>query len=90
MHLWAEPLRSIHAKANRLKVKDIMHVPSDVEYVDYCATLGAVVHQAAVGDQHPLLVTRGKTITGMLRMKDIFRKLREKAIDNERCLQVAP
>ena len=82
LHLWAELLRSIHAKANRLKVKDIMYVPSDVEYVDYCTTLCAVVHQAAVGVQHPLLVTRGNTITGMLRMKDIFKKLREEDFSN--------
>ena len=78
LQLWEEPLKSIYAKATRLKVKDIMYVPSDVERVDHYATLGDVLHRLVAGYQHPLLVTRGGHITGTLRMGDVFREIYNK------------
>ena len=86
--LWTEPLKSICVKATKLKVRDIMYVPSDVEYVDDCATLADVVHQVLGGDQHFLFTMRDNRIMGILRRTDVFRKIREKAKDYEICLQM--
>ena len=85
--LWNELLMCICAKATKLKVKDIMYVPSDVEFVDDCATLGDVVHQVLAAHQHFLFTTRDNRIMGLLRRTDVFGKLREKTKGCEICLQ---
>jgi CBS domain containing-hemolysin-like protein len=83
LHLWEEPLKSIFEKATQLQVKDIMYVPSDVERVDHFATLGDVVHRVVAGYQHPLLVTKGGHITGILRMGDVFREIYNKNLTSD-------
>ena len=75
--LWDKPLTDICSKAARLKVKDIMYTPTEGEYVEESASLGAAVHQLVMGHHQSLLVTRGKEIVGILRLVDVFKEICE-------------
>ena len=71
-HLWAAPLRDVCAKADNIPVSDFIQVLSEGEYVAEDATIDEAIHQLVMGHHQSLLVTRDKTITGILRLTDVF------------------
>ncbi len=73
--LWRKPLEGICRKAAEMKVKEIMHSPSEGEYVGENDTLDTAIHQLVMGHHQSLLVTRGEDIIGILRLCDVFRKI---------------
>ncbi|NTV43365.1 MAG: CBS domain-containing protein [Syntrophobacteraceae bacterium] len=73
--LWRKPLEGICRKAAEMKVKEIMHSPSEGEYVGENDTLDTAIHQLVMGHHQSLLVTRGEEIIGILRLCDVFRKI---------------
>lgn len=73
--LLKKPVDDICRKAAAVKVKNIMHSPSEGEYVDETASLNEAVIQLLVGKHQSLLVTRGKDIVGILRLTDVFAKI---------------
>jgi len=70
--LWQRPLMDICSKAARLRVGEIMHTPSEGEYVDLDASLDEAVHQLIVGHHQSLLVVHKDEIVGILRLTDVF------------------
>lgn len=67
------PLKDLCRKASTLKVEDFMQAPSEGEFIDEEASLELAILQLVMGDHHlSLLVTRGETIVGVLRMTDVF------------------
>ncbi len=75
--LWDKPLNDICRKAFDLKVKKIMHTPTEGEYVDEDASLGEALHQLMMGHHQSLLVTKDKDIVGILRLTDVFNEVCE-------------
>jgi CBS domain-containing protein len=75
--LWTEPLQFFHERAAKLKVGDLIHAPSEDEYIDENATLGEAIHQMIVSPYLSLLVTSGDEVLGILRLSDIFAKICE-------------
>ena len=75
--LWQKPLEDLSGKASRIKVKDIMHIPGEGEYVKEDATLDEAIHQFIMGQSQSLLVTRGSQIVGVLRLSDVFHEVCE-------------
>ncbi len=73
--LWEKPLDDICRKAHHIKVKHIMYTPTEGEYVDEDATLDEAIHQLIIGRHQSLLVTRGREIVGILRLRDVFREI---------------
>lgn len=73
--LWKQPIDDICRKAAGLKVKEIMHTPSEGEYVSDDATLNEAIHQLILGRHQSLLVTRGREIVGVLRLTDVFHRI---------------
>ena len=71
-NLWGEPLDDICRKGAKIKVKDVMHSPSEGEYVREDATLAEAIHQLVIGRHQSLLVTKDKDIVGILRLTDVF------------------
>jgi CBS domain-containing protein len=69
--LWQEPLPDLCRKAAQYKVKDIMRIPSESEYIDVETPLGAAIHRMLMGNHPSLLVTDSTGIIGILRMSDI-------------------
>jgi len=70
--LWNEPLADICQKAGKINVRDIMHTPTQGEYVSEKATLDEAIPQLILGPHQSLLVTRGNDIVGVLRLTDVF------------------
>jgi len=59
-------------KAANLRVKEIMHTPTQGEYVAEDATLDEAIHQLIVGNHQSLMVLKNKQIIGVLRLTDVF------------------
>ena len=49
-----------------------MRAPTTGEYISADATLGEAIHLLIMGDHQSLLVTRGESIVGILRLTDVF------------------
>lgn len=75
--LWKKPIDIICRNATAVKVRDIMHTPTQGEYVSVDATLNEAIHQLILGRHQSLLVTRGKEIVGVLRLTDVFHRINE-------------
>jgi CBS domain-containing protein len=73
--LWRKPLDGLCRRAEAVKVKEIMHTPSEGELVEESSSLDAAIHQLVMGHHQSLLVMRGEQIVGILRLIDVFRKI---------------
>jgi CBS domain-containing protein len=73
--LWRKPLDGLCRKAADIRVKDIMHAPSEAEYVAEDASLDTAIHLLVMGHHQSLLVSRGEDIVGILRLSDVFKKV---------------
>ena len=71
-HLWEKPLDHLCGKAATRKIKDIMYIPSDGEYITEDEPLDTAIHQMVMGQYQSLLVTSEGKITGILRASDVF------------------
>ena len=72
---WQKPFDDICRKSASIKVKDIMHAPTEGEFVDQEAPLDAAIHQLVKGHHQSLLVTRGDQVVGILRLSDVFNEV---------------
>jgi CBS domain-containing protein len=72
---WDKPLIDICRSAGQLKVRILVCVPAEGEYVQEDASLTEAVHQLALEHHQSLLVTRGKKIVGILRQSDMFKEV---------------
>jgi len=66
------PLKEMLKHARRLKVEDFMQATTAGEYVDEKAPLELGIQQLVSGHHLSLLVTREKSIVGILRLADVF------------------
>jgi len=71
-NLWQRPLDHICSKASEIKVKDVMYIPAESEYVEDGASLNEAMHQLIMGHHQSLLIIRDKEIVGILRLTDVF------------------
>lgn len=71
-HLFASPLEDICRKAGEQNVKKHMRRPSDGEFIEENASLDEAMHQLVLGNHQSLLVTRQGSISGILRLTDVF------------------
>lgn len=71
--LLKKPVQDICKMAAEVKVKNIMHTPTQGEFVSEKATLNEAIVQLLVGRHQSLLVTRGGDIVGVLRLTDVFK-----------------
>ena len=76
--LWQKPLEDLCHKASEISVKDIMSRPSPVEYIDENASLDEAIHLLVVGRHQSLIVNKGDSISGILRMSDVFKGICDK------------
>jgi CBS domain-containing protein len=70
--LFTGSLDDICRKAAERSVKEFMYTPTEGEYISEDASLDVAIHQLIVGRHQSLLVTRNKTIVGVLRLTDVF------------------
>ncbi|MGQ9669782.1 MAG: CBS domain-containing protein [Desulfosoma sp.] len=72
LSLLENPLEDLCKKAARIRVKDMMHSPSEGEFVEETASLNEAIRQLVLGPHQSLLVTRGQAIVGVLRLTDVY------------------
>jgi CBS-domain-containing membrane protein len=70
--LWERPLSDLCRKSSQIKVKDIMNVPAEGEYVEAGTTMDQAIHQMVMTRHHSLLVTQAGRIVGVLRLVDVL------------------
>jgi len=70
--LWNEPPEKLCQKAMHLKVKEIMHTPTEGEYIREDAHMREAVHLLVMGQHHSLLVTKDEEIVGILRLVNVL------------------
>jgi len=75
--LLKKPVEDICKRAAEVRVSDIMHTPTQGEFVDETATLNEAIVQLLMGNHQSLLVTRSKEIVGILRLTDVFKRISE-------------
>lgn len=73
--LWRRPLDDICRRCVRIKVKDIMALPTAAEYIPEEATLNEAIHRLVMGRHLSLLVTRQDLTVGILRLCDVFHEV---------------
>ena len=71
-HLFASPLEDICRKAGEQNVKKHMHTISEGEFIEEESSLDEAIHQLVLGHHQSLLVTRQGSISGILRLTDVF------------------
>ena len=69
---WSRSSNEVCRDAASLQVADIMHVLTEREYVEETAPIEEALHQLIAGNLQSLIVTRGREITGILKLSDIF------------------
>jgi CBS-domain-containing membrane protein len=74
-NLWEQPVESMRETMEKVKVSEIMQVPSEGEFVDESDTLNVAMHRIVMGSHHSLLVTKNRKIVGILRATDAFNAL---------------
>ncbi|MBW2611467.1 MAG: CBS domain-containing protein [Deltaproteobacteria bacterium] len=70
--LFDSPLEDICRKAGEQNVTKYMYSISEGEYIAESATLDEAIHQFVLGRHQSLLVTKGDSILGILRLTDVF------------------
>ena len=66
------PIEKTLLTAAKLQVEDFMRFPLENEYIKENTSLDIAIHQFTTGLHISLLVTKGKDITGVLRLSDVF------------------
>jgi CBS domain-containing protein len=75
--LWDKFIDSLCLAAGEELVKEIMHTPTEGEYIEEDAS----IHRLVVGHHHSLLVTQGNDIVGILRLTDVFSLISQKLLE---------
>ena len=72
---WNNPLDDLCRKSARTKVKDIMSIPGEGEYISEESTLNSAIHQLVKGHHLSLLATGNGEVVGVLRLSDVFNEV---------------
>lgn len=75
--LWASSLDEACSRGAGIVVQDVMHVPEKDEYIQADETLDIALHGFIMGVHPPLIVLDGKRVVGVLRLGDVFDRLRD-------------
>lgn len=75
--LWTEPLDNLCEQGAGLKVSDIMQTCDAKEFMDEGDDVGKALHKFVMGVHQPIIVRNGEDVTGVLRLGDVFEKVRE-------------
>ncbi|QJB57270.1 CBS domain-containing protein [Pseudodesulfovibrio sp. zrk46] len=78
--LWVDPLNELCKKGAKVLVSDAMYVPDESEYLNEEDDLGHGIHRYIVGVHQPLLVRSNGTITGVLRLSDVFEEIKTRMV----------
>jgi len=75
--LWVEPTEDLCKRGGSIKASEMMHIPTDAEYIQEEDSIEKALHLYVMGAHQPLIVQRENTVTGALRFGDIFEIVRK-------------
>lgn len=75
--LWTEPLENLCRAGADLKVGEIMQAAEKGEFMDEDEDLSKALHKFVMGTHQPVIVRKDGEVTGVLRLGDVFEKIRE-------------
>lgn len=78
--LWGDTLSQLCKKSGTTKASEAMYVPLEAEYLNAEDPLEHAIHRYIMGVHQPLLVRSNGTITGVLRLGDIFEQVTKRMI----------
>ena len=78
--LWSDTLSKLCQQGASVKASEAMYAPADAEYLNEDDSLEHAIHRYIVGTHQPLLVRSNGTITGVLRLGDIFEEITKRMI----------
>lgn len=78
--LWADPLTELCKRGATIKASEAMYTPADDEYINEEDELAHGIHKYIVGAHQPLIVRSNGTITGILRLSDIFNEVKNRML----------
>ncbi|WP_419784916.1 HPP family protein [Pseudodesulfovibrio sp.] len=70
--LWSDTLTKICRAGYEISVAEAMYVPAETEYLEEDDDLEHAIHRFIIGTHQPLIVRKNGTITGVLRLGDVF------------------
>ena len=76
--LWGNTLDELCKKAVATSAADVMYVPSDEEYMNEEDDLEQAIHRYIVGTHQPIFVKSNGTVTGVIRLSDIFNEIKDR------------
>lgn len=76
-NLWSESLGNLCQKAASATIAQIMHDPQKVEFISVESTLDRALHRYIMGVHQPMLAVSGDTVVGVVRLGDIFEKIKQ-------------
>lgn len=79
--LWAEEGTPLCQKAGTCKISEAMHLPEQAEFVEEDDSVQLALHRYILGVHQPLLVRKNGTVTGVLRLGDVFNFLRNQMME---------
>jgi CBS domain-containing protein len=74
--LWTDPLDTLCSRASSLMVKDVMTIPDEDDYADVNDSLAGAAHSLVMTHKLSVLVTDNDRVVGILRLVDVFDKIR--------------
>lgn len=75
--LWSSSLQEACNSGASRKVEEVMHTPGKEEFIQAEETLDIALHAFIMGIHQPLIVLDGKEVVGVLRLGDVFDRLRD-------------
>lgn len=76
-NLWDEPMSTLCKRISDVEIEKIMYTPAPSEMLEEEDNLDKALHSYIIGIHQPLLVQKNKTVTGVLRLGDVFEKVRD-------------
>ncbi|MBI9111823.1 CBS domain-containing protein [Maridesulfovibrio ferrireducens] len=82
-NLWSEPLKNLCRNISKVKIEDIMYTPNQNEFISEEDNLDKPLHAYITGIHQPILVQKDGEVTGVLRLGDVFEKVRDSILSCE-------
>jgi Mg2+/Co2+ transporter CorC len=76
--LWSDSLDALCTRCVDIRLGDAMYVPAETEFLDEEDSIEHGVHHYITGAHQPLIVRRGREVTGLLRLADVFEEIKKR------------
>lgn len=79
-NLWGDSLHEICKRGISIKAGEAMHIPAKGEYLNEDDNIDQAMHRYIVGAHQPIFVRANGTITGVIRLNDVFNEVKNRML----------